>query len=125
MEAAFTQLSTTGNCGVAEILGLRLSSSPLLALQNLENELRTGVVWAGAPLVNRYPYPFVTFTGRVQDLSKSYGHAFAAYIRKFELGQVVTSKARRNWTGNMIQIWVWTPDYVKLWEHLEACREKG
>lgn len=115
-------LARTSNCGIAEINGLSLMKTPREALNALHAVLYRGVTWpifadhSGEPK-NTW-YPFVVFTaafGEGPDRSKNYGYRFATFITEHDLGGVVTVDPRLNWTSNLIQIWVWAPNYPNLW----------
>ena len=127
-----TGLVRTKNCGIAEIDYLSVSASPLAALQTLAPALKHGITW---PYVNGTRkgcyFPFITFTGVVGNprtprfpKNKNYGQAFADYLTEHNLGAVVTLPGRRNWTENMIQIWIWCPDYDAIWALLARSVEE-
>lgn len=128
LTAPATCLVRTKNCGIAEIDYLSMSASPLAALQTLAPALRYGITW---PYVNGLQkgcyFPFITFTGVVTPRDpirhENYGQAFADYLTEHNLGAVVTLPGRLNWTGNMIQIWVWRPDYDVIWALLAQSKE--
>ena len=49
--------------------------------------------------------------------TRGYGLAFAEYIQNNLLGKILVTEARKNLnSGNMIRVFVWSPDY-------EACRK--
>ena len=126
------QLVRTKNCGIGEINWLSSAKSPLEALQTLHSVLYRGITWPPLPdhsgSRTGVRFPFLIFTGVVpleaQRERKNYGQNFADYITENNLGGVVTvPAARKNWTGNFIQIWVWEPDYDKLWALLGPAPE--
>jgi protein associated with RNAse G/E len=49
-----------------------------------------------------------------------YGSAFAYYIGEHNLGTVVRSETRENWTTNEIAIWIWHVNYDRLYPHLDS-----
>ena len=67
--------------------------------------------------------PFVLFTG-VTGYHKNppntyqYGDNFANFIRANNLGELIETPEGRNWTNNMVKVWVWKPDYPNLMQWL-------
>lgn len=123
----YTQIHRTKNCGIAEINGLSSADSPLHALHSLHKQLLRGITWPPAPDPKEVPkgvfFPFVTFTGVVpkpeDKRPNNYGQKFADYITANDLGTITTVAPKRNWTSNLIQIWIWEPNYPNLWKHLK------
>ena len=129
MEETIT-LARTKNCGIVEINGLSLMKGPREALNALRAVLYRGVTWPMLPDHSGdqkgMRYPFVVFTAAFKegvDRSKNYGHRFATFITEHDLGGVVTTDPQLNWTQNLIQIWVWTPNYPNLWALLDPAPE--
>lgn len=135
---ASTHIVRTKNCGIAEIHLLSYATSPLHALRLLEPPLKYGITWpyerspsGEEPVRKNVLFPFVTFTGVVEWAGykkvtgkefDNYGQKFADYIAANNLGTIATLPGRVNWTGKTIQIWVWAPDYDKLFAHLDEVR---
>lgn len=129
-------LARTQNCGIAEIDGLSLASSPLDALRKLNAAFVRGITWPYAPSEKEerkgHLFPFVIFTGVVPRHPEAvpagmsfkfydYGKRFADYLTEHDLGSVVSVEGpKQNWTANLIQIWVWTPNYVNVFAHIKA-----
>jgi hypothetical protein len=121
-------LNGTKCCGVLEIDDLSTCSTPEKALIGIAQALRTGYThrWGfvdeSGDMKYNFPVPFVTFTGvvkrKINDHASgrkdNYGQAFADYLESNELGLVLDSYERKNWTGNTIKLWIWHPDYDKL-----------
>jgi hypothetical protein len=134
-------LQRTKNCGIAEINLLSIMKGPLEALQALRPALESGITWPMNPDGTVYPvaagslrkglgFPFLIFTGviptpgQILEGAKNYGQIFADYITAKDLGGVVTvSAARKNWTWNLIQIWVWEPNYPNIYALLSSASE--
>ena len=121
-EARTIQLARMQCCGIAEINGLSIHNDPLKSLQHLEKFLRIGVTW---PLTVDHsgekkgmPFPFITFTGAFKTITPPvylYAQRFAEFITENDLGTLVTAPEKLNWTGNLIQIWVWAPNYPNIY----------
>ena len=118
------ELCSTKCCGVMEINNLSKVKSPLAALKAIAQTLKQGFDpknWG------QHPPVFVTFTGvtkrvwadHTSDRADNYGQAFSDFLTKHKLGPVVSSEERVNWTANSIKLWVWHPDYARLWKFLE------
>ena len=121
-------LNRTKCCGVLEIDDLSHCNSPEEALRSLAKDLRIGYVHNSSfGEKSNVPVPFVTFTGVVgraipdhaSERMDNYGEAFANYLEHNGLGVVLDSYDRKNWTGNMIRLWIWHPDYEVLFPFLD------
>lgn len=106
-----TVVHKTHCCAVLEIDYLSISKTPLEAMKMLSPYIGN----AGTPA-------FLMFTGVVgerefrcsHDGSKptDYGPNFANFIVENGLGVVTTTEPRRNWTRNMVQVWIWSVDHT-------------
>jgi hypothetical protein len=115
---------STQSCAIGELNGISTVNGPEDILRNIAGDLRRGVNdQAGRP----HQVPLLIFSGVVERLCRdhasgredNYGQAFASYILDNQLGSVVASVAGRNWTGNLIQVWVWTVNYDNLFPLLD------
>lgn len=126
-----TSLNKTKCCGVMEIDDLSAASSPEAALKALTSAIKTGFEhpdpW-GFGGKKTFHVPYILFTGVIarkipdhaSDRKDNYGEALATYIEQNNLGTVVRSLDRANWTGNLLRVWIWHPDYETLLPHLES-----
>lgn len=106
-------LHGTRCCGVFEIDRLSTETDPAKAfLHAMDQVLRYNI-----------DFPFITFTGVVKFTrtpesylhvgtarDDNYGETFAKWIEENKVGTIVRSEARRNWSENDIQIWIWQID---------------
>lgn len=115
-------------CGVEQIDGISDPDTPEAALRGLQ--------WNLLNLYDQgFVVPFITFTGVVELAPKlddavlgharsgrkdNYGEAFATYLKKSGLGNVVSSSPRKSWSGNVLKIWIWEPNWDRLIPYLEA-----
>lgn len=122
------RLFGTHNCAVFELEGISFVKTP-------EEMFKQS--WA---LVKRVDvdFPFLNFTGvtkrsfsRESSLhigldarTDNYGQAFADYIVNHGLGEIVPSGARKNWSDNMVQLWVWIIDRAACREHMAMLEAK-
>lgn len=117
-------LNPTKCCGMLEINDLSTTNSPLEALRAISARLLAGYDHLGTPK----PVPYVIFTGVTQRVVRdhasgrvdNYGEDFAVFLEANGLGPVTRSEARRNWTANTIMVWIWHPDYARVWPFLDA-----
>jgi hypothetical protein len=110
---------STRSCAIGELDGISTVNGPEDILKSIAPAIRLGV---RDQIGNPHQVPFLTFSGVVERACRdhasgrldNYGQAFADYILDNQLGSVVASVAGRNWTGNLIQVWVWTVNYDNL-----------
>lgn len=121
------ELHDTKCCAVGEINNLSHSLGPLGALVDLQESLRKGYVHYFKGKTNHLK-PFIVFTGVVTRVIPdhasrrldNYGQAFADYLVSNGLGTVTQTPPQLNWTGNDVVVWVWCPDYDRLFEFYEG-----
>lgn len=116
-------LHGTNCCGMGEIADLSTAKTPLEALHSLEVPLRKGYDHFGSAKLR----PFIVFTAvttrvlrdHASGRGDDYGQSFADFLEKNGLGPVVKSHERPNWTKNGLTIFIWHPEYDKVWKYLE------
>lgn len=112
-------LTHLGCCGVKEITGLSTENSAPGAMRSLA-KLTWGATVTGGRPGERIPSPYERFRYLIftQALDANrYGINFAAFIRKYELGEVIETDFNVNPnSGNPVKVWVWTVNH-------EACRQ--
>lgn len=78
--------------------------------------------------------PFLLFTGTVneahkvsghpnQKIATDYGEMFRDFIKKHDLGTVTETEPQKNFTGNMVKVYIWAVDEkkaLKLYERFSA-----
>lgn len=111
------------NCGVLEMDNLSACPTPEEAFYWAAKQLKI--------IHEKTPLPYVIFSGVVRKnelghgghartgREDNYGEAFASYIEDNKLGEIVRSEVRRNWSGNLIQLWIWHLDYDSIFERLD------
>jgi len=105
-----------GCCAVREIHLLSSEPSPESAMRTLRPYFETtGNINVGYAGNGRKGYhkPFLIFTEAEYDYyvppeRRNYGQNLADFIKANNLGTVQKSGARRNWTANMVNVYVWT-----------------
>lgn len=74
----------------------------------------------------KFERPFILFTGTVgPDASRLFGHPeqkrfsnysedFRDFIQKYGMGPVIETAPGKNFTENLVKVYVWQPDYEKV-----------
>lgn len=114
------EVRSTGCCAVKELVDISTEPTP-------EAVLREAIHSHDLP--NRKYYtkgqsPFIFFTSVVErhakdhtpSMSDTYGQDLADYIKQERLGEVITTlPPQLNYTGNIVKVWLWMPNYGALW----------
>lgn len=118
----------TGCCGVLELVDI----STIIKPEDVVKKTLEEMVHLTRTFSRRKP--FIYFTSVVKraiedhasDRKDDYGLALAAHIEEHQLGEVVsTLPERANFSGNVIKMWLWVPDYdalAVLWADRERKR---
>jgi hypothetical protein len=116
-------IATTGNCATLELVDISTEPTPEAMIRVVS---KSGFF---LPSFHKKK-PYVTFAGVIaretgdhaSNRTDDYAQSLADYIGAEGLGEVVkAAPARRNWTGNIMQPWMWMPDY----HGLEAWRQRN
>ena len=124
-------LVKTNCCAMGEIVHLAHSPTPVGALTSLYTALKIGssTTYQDIKYANYWHrYAFVLFSGTIgaevyyhdKKDNGDYAQNLEDFIKANSLGVVTASEVRKNWTGNMVKVWLWLPDYDKLFPLLEA-----
>lgn len=120
-------LYDTHCCGIQEISGLSyFGDSESGARDAMESFCATAlpkrVKYHGQTASGDTLYSFYYFTAAVYKAKggSSYAHAFARFIRKYNLGKLTISPTRKNsafHAGHWNQVWIWMPDTdaLRVW----------
>ena len=122
-------IGETRCCGVLEIDGLSAHLTPKEAMLSIADRLRNRC--------GLMPVPFIYFTGVValgqnhdsadharNTRTDDYGTQFSNYIYKHRLGTVISTEPRKSWSGNTLRMWIWEPDYTRLFPHLDTLEKE-
>lgn len=97
-----TYLNNTSCCAVDEINGI--DEKPKDVLISICDEKYGG---------GDSKQAFIIFTDNVTEYS--HGENLAKYIKKNKLGSLQVTRARKNPnSGNLVKVWIWTPNERKL-----------
>lgn len=106
-----TYLNHTACCGLDEIDGI--DDTPKNVLVSVCEDKYPDREWAEDGDQIGQEQAFILFTDNVSD--NNYGVNLAKYIKKNKLGTFTATRARENPnTGNMVRVWVWSPNEKNL-----------
>jgi hypothetical protein len=117
------EVKATGCCGVMEL-------KDISTIQDARDVV-IAALDGGLPKRGNYKKPYIMFTGVINrddggmdhasDRRDNYGQKLCDFIREQGLGEVIdTIPPKKNWTGNIIQVWMWMPDWEKVWSWADA-----
>lgn len=111
------ELLRTGCCAVLELKDISTHPTPEAIINDAIKQLQDDTIgWY-------HKKPFITFTGVItrykadhaSNRPDNYGLDLANYIKTHNLGEIIDSiPAKANWSKNVIQMWVWIPDYTAI-----------
>lgn len=120
------RVAGTQCCGIFELADISKLQTPEEMVRETARlmAVHTGQLW-GTGEFSKCP-SFLMFSGVVAprkkiyeehyhaDRSDNYGQALADYITANGLGTVSASQPAKNHSGNMLQVWLWAPNWTKM-----------